>query len=39
VRSVFEQVQKDLEGPLVKMMAVGGRTVLGRGKKNGESES
>jgi uncharacterized protein len=39
VRTVFEQVQKDLEGPLVKMMAVGGRTVLGRGKKNGESES
>ena len=31
-----ERVQKDLEGPLVKMMAVGGRAVLNRGKKNGE---
>jgi predicted aldo/keto reductase-like oxidoreductase len=35
VRTVFEQVQKDLEGPLVKMIAVGGRTALNRGKKDG----
>ncbi len=39
VRTVFERVQKDLEGPLVKMMAVGGRTVLNRGKKDEERDS
>ena len=39
VRTVFEHVQKDLEGPLVKMIAVGGRTVLNRGKKDEERDS
>ncbi|OFW59170.1 MAG: hypothetical protein A2133_00210 [Actinobacteria bacterium RBG_16_64_13] len=39
VRSVFKQVQKDLEGPLVKAIAAGGRAALNRGEKREEGDS
>ena len=39
VRSAFKQVQTDLEGPLVKAIAAGGRAVMKRGEKPGHSDA